>query len=284
MCIRDRPVTISQANGGERTEYQLVVDPKTNEPYSKRDAWRNTYQLGLNEKNEPIAWKDFNLKSKIGAFVEGGANFLSMLGLPLQFGIGIISVLVACFAATTLDSATRLQRYVIQELGGTLRISPLKNMYLATLLAVVLGGAIAMLKGPDDGPYGSGGMLLWPLFGATNQLLAGLAFLVTAFYLWRRNKPVWFVALPMIFMIFLPGWALVWQLFNSETGWWLKEDKFLVAFIGTVTLVLQIWMVIEALICGPKQRAFWRNLCLPLRSRTQNWSSLVVGHAKQELA
>ena len=124
------PVTISQANGGERTEYQLVVDPKTNEPYSKRDAWRNTYQLGLNEKNEPIAWKDFNLKSKIGAFVEGGANFLSMLGLPLQFGIGIISVLVACFAATTLDSATRLQRYVIQELGGTLRISPLKNICL----------------------------------------------------------------------------------------------------------------------------------------------------------
>lgn len=248
------PVTISQANGGERTEYQLVVDPKTNEPYSKRDAWRNTYQLGLNEKNEPIAWKDFDLKSKIGAFVEGGANFLSMLGLPLQFGIGIISVLVACFAATTLDSATRLQRYVIQELGGTLRISPLKNMYLATLLAVVLGGAIAMLKGPDDGPYGSGGMLLWPLFGATNQLLAGLAFLVTAFYLWRRNKPVWFVALPMIFMIFLPGWALVWQLFNSETGWWLKEDKFLVSFIGTVTLVLQVWMVIEALIMWPKAR------------------------------
>ena len=247
------PVSIVQANGVERIEYQPVLDTTTGQPLTKRKAWRKTYQLGENKAGKEMTWESFTLPSKIGAFIEGGANFLSVIGIPLQLGISIIAVLVACFAATTLDSATRLQRYVIQELGGSLKIAPLKNMYVATITAVVLGGAIAMLRG-SNGTMGSGGMLLWPLFGATNQLLAGLAFMVTAFYLWRRKKPVWFVVIPMIFMIVLPGWALIWQLFNSESGWWLTEGKLLVAIIGTLTLVLQVWMVVEAILIWPTAR------------------------------
>jgi len=182
--------------------------------------------------------------------------------------------LVACFAATTLDSATRLQRYVIQELGGTLRIAPLKNMYVATITAIVLGGAIAMLKGPAPGStMGSGGLLLWPLFGATNQLLAGLAFMVTAFYLWRRNKPVWFVVLPMIFMVVLPGWALVWQLFNKDTGWWFSEDQLLVTIVGSITLLLQLWMVVEALLMWPKAKGVIETAFPPLNPSTELESS-----------
>ncbi|MDC3256456.1 carbon starvation protein A, partial [bacterium] len=190
------------------------------------------------------------------------ANFLNVLGIPLKLGIGIIAVLVACFAATTLDSATRLQRYVIQELGGTLKIPPLKNIYIATLTAVTLGGMIAMLKGPSG--MGSGGLLLWPLFGATNQLLAGLAFMVITFYLWRRNKPIGFVLIPMIFMIVLPGWALIWQLFNAQSGWWYSSDKYLVATIGTITLILQLWMVVEAMLIWPKAKGILETPLPPL--------------------
>lgn len=251
------PVSIVQANGVERIEYQAVVNSATNEPLTKREAWRTTYELG-----EGKSWDTFTLPSKIGAFIEGGANFLSVLGIPLQLGIGIIAVLVACFAATTLDSATRLQRYVIQELGATLRIAPLKNMYVATIVAVVLGGVIAMSKGPTG--MGSGGLLLWPLFGATNQLLAGLAFMVTTFYLWRRNKPIWFVAIPMIFMIVLPAWALIWQLFNPDSGWWWNDGKLMVAIIGTVTLGLQFWMVVEAIIMWPKAKGVIEDALPPL--------------------
>ena len=247
------PVEVAAA-GVTRVEYKEAINPATDQPFTQREAWRKTYQLGKKEDGKDITWADFKLPSKIGAFVEGGANFLSMIGIPLQLGIGIIAVLVACFAATTLDSATRLQRYVIQELGTTLRIAPLKNMYLATGVAVVLGGAIAMVPGTPAGKMGTGGLLLWPLFGATNQLLAGLAFIVTAFYLWRRNKPVWFVILPMLFMILLPGWALVWQLFNSETGWCWDSEKVLVRLIGLATLVLQIWMLVEALLAWPKAK------------------------------
>ena len=56
---------------------------------------------------------------------------------------------------------------------------------------------------------GKGGLILWPLFGATNQLLAGLAFLVVSFFLWRRNIPVWFIVIPMIFMLIMPAWAML---------------------------------------------------------------------------
>ena len=135
-------------------------------------------------------------------------------------------------------------------------------MYVATIVAVVLGGLIAMI--PDaNGVAGKGGLILWPLFGATNQLLAGLAFMVIAFYLWRRDKPIWFVVLPMIVMIIMPAWALLWQLFSTEivpgteapVGWfWSFKDKWLLASIALITLSLQIWMVIEALMIWPKAK------------------------------
>lgn len=244
-------------NGTQQVSYRPVLDQATGEPLVHRKAWRKTYQLG-----EGKSWSSFTLTSKIGAFVEGGANFLNVLSIPLKLGIGIIAVLVACFAATTLDSATRLQRYVIQELGDTLKIPPLKNIYIATLVAITLGGFIAMLKGPSG--MGSGGLLLWPLFGATNQLLAGLAFMVTTFYLWRRNKPIGFVLIPMIFMIILPAWALIWQLFNTQSGWWWSNDKYLVATIGTITLGLQLWMVVEAMLIWPKAKGIIETSLPPL--------------------
>ena len=214
------------------------------------------------------SWSKFGLAQKVGAFVDGGANFLTALGLPIKLAIGIIAVLVACFAATTLDTATRLQRDVIQELGHSLHIPPLCNMYVATITAVVLGGAIALLPGPS-GVRGTGGLLLWPLFGATNQLLAGLAFMVTVFYLWRRNKPIWFVAIPMVIMVILPAWALCWQLFNQTNGWfWNFGEQTLLACVGLTTLGLQIWMVCEAIMVWPTAKGVLEEKLPPLSKKT----------------
>lgn len=150
-------------------------------------------------------------------------------------------------------------------------IAVIFKVYPESVLAVWVSLLIAMLKGPLG--IGSGGLLLWPLFGATNQLLAGLAFMVIAFYLWRRNKPVGFVLLPMIFMIVLPGWALVWQLFNNETGWWQSEGKLLVAIIGSITLALQVWMVIEALLMCPQAKGVIETDLPPLKPSTELESS-----------
>lgn len=229
-----------------------------------RDAWRSTYKLGAGADGNMRTWSDFKLTDKVGAFVDGGANFLTAIGIPFKLGIGIIAVLVASFAATTLDSATRLQRYVVQELATTIRMKPLANKYVATGIAVLLGGAIATVPAKVGGAAGTGGLLLWPLFGATNQLLAGLALMVTVFYLWRRNKPVWFVLIPMVIMVVMPAWALLWQLFNGQTGWvgqmsdagwtWTLADHKLLGTIGLITFALQIWMVTEAVLMWPKAK------------------------------
>ena len=225
------------------------------EPVVGHAAWALTY-------NPQGDWRDFKLPNTVGAFVEGGANFLTSLGMPLRFAIGIIATLVACFAATTLDTATRLQRYVIQELAGTFHVTPLKNKFAATGLAVGLGLAVAMLPGPS-GALGTGGLILWPLFGATNQLLAGLAFMVTVFYLWRRSKPIAFACLPMLMMLFMPAWALWWNMLNPELGW-LWTGQYLLFGFGLVITGLQAWMVVEAVLLWPKVRGVMEEGLPPL--------------------
>lgn len=235
-----------------------------------REAWESRYNSGG-------AWKEFGLGAKVGAFIEGGANFLRALNVPIELGIGLIAVLVASFAATTLDTATRLQRYVIQELAATIRIRPLTNKYAATGLAIALGGAMAMLPAPGKGA-GTGGLILWPMFGATNQLLAGLAFMVTVFYLWRRGKPIMFAMVPMVIMLIMPAWALLWQLFNESSGWtwplwgmvtgnsdWQWNNSHLLFGIGLATLGLQIWMVIEGLLIWPRAKGVLEETLPPLK-------------------
>ena len=251
-----------------------VIDEATGEHLKGTAAWNTRYDA---EKG----WGAFGLPAKVGAFIEGGGNFLTTLripgtpiGIPLEFAIGIVAVLVASFAATTLDTATRLQRYVIQELAATVRFTPATNKFVATAIALLCGGAMAMLSAPGKEP-GSGGLILWPLFGATNQLLAGLAFMVIVFYLWRRNKPIWFAAIPMVIMIILPAWALLWQMFTTAPlkpdgppgGWfwplygmisgeapWAWNNSHLLFGIGLSAFGLQIWMVAEALLLWPKAK------------------------------
>lgn len=213
-------------------------------------------------------WKNFKLPNTVGAFVEGGANFLSTLGMPLRLCIAVIATLVACFAATTLDTATRLQRYVIQELAGAFSIAPLQNKYLATALATGLGLLVALLPGPTGVP-GTGGLILWPLFGAINQLLAGLAFMVLTFYLWRRSRPIMFALLPMLMMLIMPAWALLLQMFAPETGWLATEQYLLLSF-GLVVMGLQVWMVIEAILIWPRARGVLEESLPPLTAATNS--------------
>jgi carbon starvation protein len=278
----------TSATGGYAYTQVMVSGDR---PLAGQEAWARRYSS---------AWNDFGLGDKVGAFVEGGANFLSTIGIPIKLAIGIVAVLVASFAATTLDTATRLQRYVIQELASSLYRQPtqnpqastlsafavrtvnllsvlLQNRYLATLTAVTLGGAVALFAGETPG---AGGLILWPLFGATNQLLAGLALMVIVFYLWRRGKPVWFVVLPMLLMFVMPIWALGWQLFSSPSatgGWfwplwgmlsgteaWEWQKTHMWCAIGVATLLLQFWMIAEAVLLWPRAKGVLEESLPPL--------------------
>lgn len=264
--------------------YVPNVDQASGQQLTGTQAWNTRYDA-------QAGWNAFGLGAKVGAFIEGGANFLTAIGIPLKLGIGIVAVLVASFAATTLDTATRLQRYVVQELAGSIQFNLATNKYVATFIALLLGGAMAMLPAPGKAP-GTGGLILWPLFGATNQLLAGLAFMVLVFYLWRRNKPIWFAAIPMVLMIIMPAWALLWQMFNTDLtaagepgGWYWQVyalvsgevtwatlgaakgaflNSLLLLFIGASVFALQIWMVIEAVLLWPKARGVLEETLPPL--------------------
>ncbi len=232
---------------GPSYRYDAVMND-AGEPVKGREAWRSHY-----DASNATGWKDHSLPKKVGAFIEGGGNFISSLGVPLELAIGIVAVLVASFAATTLDTATRLQRYVVQEMATTLRVTPLQNKYAATAVPLVIAAALAVFVGEQPG---EGGMILWPLFGATNQLLAGLAFMVTVFYLWRRSKPILFAAIPMLIMLLMPAWAMMSELPN----WIHPVDadgnpaprNWVVIVIGIATLALEGWMMLEALVLWPR--------------------------------
>jgi carbon starvation protein len=154
-------------------------------------------------------------------------------------GLALMGVFVASFAGTTLDTSTRLQRYVVAELARGVNLKPLMNRHAATLVAVLTAAALAFPKG------GKAGLVLWPLFGAVNQLLACLALLVATVYLKRRGRPLAFTLLPMLFMLVLTGWAM-----KDNLSGYLKtpaQQWHLIA-IGSAIMILEAWMVIEALV------------------------------------
>lgn len=205
----------------------------------------------------------------VAAFVDGSSNFLRALGVPGGVAVALMGVLVASFAGTTLDTACRLQRYVVQELGRALGqaapvlagpTAPLRDKHGATIFAVLLAALLAAVPPPGRewsvAHAGQGGLILWPLFGATNQLLGGLSFLVITFYLWRRRKPVWFLIAPMIFMLVMPMWAMLWQTFvgGADNPSWISEGKWTLVGIALATMALEVWMVIEAVRLFPRAR------------------------------
>lgn len=211
------------------------------------------------------------LGSKVAAFVDGAANFLSAMAIPPMVGLALMGVLVASFAGTTLDTACRLQRYIVQELACSVRpewrpiVWSVPGRYVATGIAVVLGGLLAAIPASGESwswsACGTGGLILWPLFGATNQLLAGLAFLVIAFFLWRSARPTWFLMVPMMIMLVVPAWAMIAQVFTGtgQESSWIAQERWLLVGIGVATLALESWMIVEAAILLPKVKRLARS-------------------------
>jgi len=174
------------------------------------------------------------------AFVDGSANMIAALGIPKQFGIVIMGVFIASFAGTTLDTATRIQRYVISELFGGLKFDFLTDKYVATFVATASAALLAFATGAS----GSGALKLWPLFGATNQTLAALALIIITLYLKRRGGAKWLVAgLPAIFMTIMTIWAIVLNQVKFGAG-----GNTLLQVINICILLVALWIAIEGVI------------------------------------
>ncbi len=181
------------------------------------------------------------LAQKVGAVVAGAANMIATLGIPKEIGVIIMGVFIASFAGTTLDTATRIQRYVISELASDFKIKPLTNRWVATAVAVISAGALAFATGAD----GKGALKLWPMFGAVNQLLAALALLVITLYLKRRGSWGYLLTLgPCLFMLTMTIWAM---LANERNFLAADQKNWVLIAINAVMLLLALGLVLEAI-------------------------------------
>lgn len=191
------------------------------------------------------------MNANLDAFVTGAANLLNSYGIPVGAGLAIMGVLVVSFAGTTLDTAARIQRYVIAELAataagrrgsggvGTGRLSFLTNSWVATTVAVASAGLLAFANGAD----GKGAFVLWPVFGALNQLLAGLALLVITSWLRPRTRLYWLSLIPAVFMLVMTSWSLV----RSILGF-IPARNWLLLGVSVACVLLELWMLGETVI------------------------------------
>ncbi|MEM6532928.1 MAG: carbon starvation protein A [Myxococcota bacterium] len=200
--------------------------------YSHYDSWATVQGLGKN----------------IAAFIDGAGRFIAALGVPQELAAAFIAVVVVSFALTTLDSATRLLRYNIEEIGETFGLS--FNRYVSSVAAVVIIGAFALYR--VDGKPAA--LALWTLFGTTNQLLAGLTLLTATLYLRQRGKPVWFTGLPAAFMLISTVAAMTWKLKE-----FFDKGQWLLFVVGTMLFILAAWLVVEAflVIRTPRRESSW---------------------------
>lgn len=176
------------------------------------------------------------LGSKVGAFVDGAANMIESLGIPKNVSVVLMGVFVASFAGTTLDTATRVQRYIVTEMFP----KTFKNRYFST--AVVILFAIALIF--STGANGKGALSLWPLFGAVNQILAALALIIISIYLKQRRKIAWlFSAIPAAFMFVMTLWAAILNQINFGAS-----NNVLLQIINVVIILSMIWVAGEGLV------------------------------------
>ncbi|GAA4880033.1 carbon starvation CstA family protein [Serinicoccus chungangensis] len=185
-------------------------------------------------------------QGSVGAFVSGGGAIVeSGLGLPQSLSATILATTAILFAATTMDTGVRLQRFVVQEIGEIAGVRLGKGV--ATLVAVGVALALTFGAGVD----GSGGMLIWPLFGTTNQLLAALTLSIVAIMLLRRGR----TALPALIPLGFVGVMTLYALFIQLGTFW-SEGNWLLLVLDIVILVASLWVMVEALGAMRKARDF----------------------------
>ncbi|MDD5326571.1 MAG: carbon starvation CstA family protein [Phycisphaerae bacterium] len=185
-----------------------------------------------------ILVKDDPITKKVPLVIygEGMGRFFSVFGASPALGVSFGLLALSAFVLTTLDTATRLGRYVFEEFFG---LKGGSSRYISTLGTLALPAFFVMvtLKDPAGNPIPAW-KAIWPVFGATNQLLAGLVLLVVAVWLKKTGRKIGFVIGPMIFMNVMTVWALVLLL--------LKYRFSVIGVIAGILLLLAIVLIIEA--------------------------------------
>lgn len=169
-------------------------------------------------------------------FSEGLGRFLALLGVPQATAQSFALLALSTFLLTTLDTATRLGRYLLEEL---LALRGRGARWIATL--ATLAGPTILACWSFEGPHGEPipvWKMIWPVFGSTNQLLGGLALLVVTVWLRRAGRNAWITLIPTVVMLAATILALV-QLVK-------QHGLSLVGSIAGLLLALGVVLLVEA--------------------------------------
>jgi len=191
------------------------------------------------------------------AFAIGCGNlFQKGLGIPIAVGSVFGILMIEGFVVTTLDSAIRLNRYLFEELWGTLLGDRLPkalrgNTALAVVLNSGLAAALMFLM-----CYLNAFKAIWPIFGSANQLLAAMALLVISLWLLARKRQAWFTLVPAIFMTLTTLGALTWLFFMKyqPTGnvALMVTDVVLVLLAGAMVVMAIVSLITRRYAKGEK--------------------------------
>ena len=203
--------------------------------FASRDLWHQHFS----------SWNAANgLAQKLDAYITGAANFMVTLGIPVEAGKAFMALVAVSFALTTLDSATRILRYNIEEISESIKAPFLGNRHLASFLAVVIIGFFALMKVPSGtGEMVPAGTALWALFGTTNQIMAGLTLLSVTLYLYFRKKPFAFALIPMVFMVATTIAAMIYNIRE-----YASSGNVVLLVVGGAIMALAIGLVFEGIL------------------------------------
>ena len=180
----------------------------------------------------------------VDAFIAGGGDLMNEgLGIPTSLSATILATMAVLFAATTMDSGIRLQRLVVSEMAELAGVK--LSGAVATVIAVGCALGLTFSMGLD----GSGGMLIWPLFGTTNQLMAGLTLSIVVIILTQLRRPTWPVLIPLVFVTAMSLWAAILQLRT-----FLEAGNWLLLVLDVIIICCAIWVIVEAFTAITKSR------------------------------
>jgi len=173
-----------------------------------------------------------SLGDPIKAFATGYGNLVSSLpGVTLVYGSFFGIIMLNAFVLTTLDTGTRLGRFIFTELLGN-KMAVFKNRWASSSIILIFA---AILGGTE------GYKALWPVFGASNQLVAALALIIVSSYLVGVKKPKKYTIYPAYFMLLTTLAALVLQVFSS-----LRTGSFILSTVSIVLIILALVIVYDA--------------------------------------
>jgi len=175
----------------------------------------------------------------VEAFVQGGGQLMeSGIGLPASLSATVLATMAVLFAATTMDTGMRLLRFVVQEIGDSMKVRITKVP--ATLIVVVVGLGLTFSQGLG----GEGGLRIWPLFGTTNQLMASLTLSIIAVMLIRKRRNPLAALIPLVIVFVMSFWAAIDQLIAFANP---GDPDWLLFVLDVIIIVASVWVAVEAI-------------------------------------